>query len=311
MTKSKCCCPANNSPIKIDFRVIFYKNIDFQQFNDIINYINIYKLGEFILLSINIELPYQSSFAIITNDQMIVTDLEKYYMSYAKVTNNSCDHIITVDNCGNEYRIKFKDKLIYTSNPIQIIHNIIFENRKFNDNMIVLHGAGIEHNKKAVIFLAPTTGGKTTLISFLTKNGCRYISDDSIIIGIDDFLVYPLSLPIHLREGGMEILNQYNAKPAACNVVGKDEIKRYTYLPDNIANNPLPIDRIYFLKRSSFNNIIKMTNSEAIFSLCKSFAVPYDMTLKHIKFINLLSQNECYIMNYSDMNYILKLFENK
>ena len=33
------------------------------------------------------------------------------------------------------------------------------------------------------------------------------------------------------------------------------------------------------------------------------------MTLKQIKFINSLSQNKCYIIDYSDMNYVLKLLE--
>lgn len=262
------------------------------------------------MLNINIDLPYQSSFEIVTNDQMIITDLEKYYMDYAKTISNQCDRIITVNNRANEYEIKFEDKIISTTNPLQIIHNIIFENRKFDNNVIVLHGAAIEHNKKAVIFLAPTTGGKTTLVSFLSQNGYRYITDDSVIIGINDFLVYPLSLPIHLREGGMEILGQYNVKPTMYDVVGQGEIKRYTYLPDNVADNPLPIDCIYFLNRNlSLNHVTQITGPDAIFNLCKSFAVPYDMTLKQIKFINSLSQNKCYIIDYSDMNYVLKLLE--
>jgi serine kinase of HPr protein (carbohydrate metabolism regulator) len=135
------------------------------------------------------------------------------YGKYINEGNQKSDHEIYAIKEGGIFIIQ-TDKGIYTTDfPLQKIDSFIFENSRFDESVFALHGAAVEYDGRAYLLLASTHGGKTTLTSFLTSRGFGYITDDCVLLDRNDFKIYPNNTPIHLRDGGLEVLKKYNAEP--------------------------------------------------------------------------------------------------
>lgn len=171
----------------------------------------------------------------------------------------------------------------------------------------LLHGAAIEWQRRAYVFLAPTTSGKTTLASYLTSNGFGYITDDCILLDKTNFYIHPNTTPIHLRNGGLDILKQYNAEPMHVKHINE----RYVYTPNNCITDALPISKIYFIKRTeNENKVVQMNTITRITELMKSPIQEYQVTSEYIKFISHLAKFDCQYLLYSDMNYVAEVIKN-
>ena len=100
------------------------------------------------------------------------------------------------------------NRTIENASGILAIDEIISNNTEYDNSIFALHGAAVEWNGKAILFLASTTSGKSTLTSYLTKNGFGYITDDCILLDRTSCDIHPYSTPIYLRDGGLEILKR-------------------------------------------------------------------------------------------------------
>ena len=115
---------------------------------------------------------------------------------------------------GEKFDITFNRKTFPTIKPLKAIQSILFESTKYDESIFAMHGAAVEHNGEAYLFLAPTNSGKTTLTTYLTMRGFSYITDDCILMDRSNFTVYPHANPIHLRSDGFGILKDkgFNTK---------------------------------------------------------------------------------------------------
>lgn len=70
-----------------------------------------------------------------------------------------------------------------------------------------IHGSAVEVNGKPVLFLAPSTGGKSTLADYFMKKGHALLSDDKVATFFheDDFIAVP-SHPHHRPYREREVL---------------------------------------------------------------------------------------------------------
>jgi len=182
-----------------------------------------------------------------------------------------------------------------------------------NDSSIfALHGAAVEYNCKAYIFLASTTSGKTTLASYLVSNSFGYITDDCILLDKNNFTIHPVKAPIQLRTGGLKVLKDYKAEPQNIEVIENEKDLRYVYMPDNYINNPLPIEKIFFIRRTAnINSLIPMNTTTRITELMKSPIREYPVTSEYIRFISQLTKYECQYLLYHDMNYVIEVIKNE
>lgn len=262
------------------------------------------------MISLYINLPFQTTYSIKTSCKDLVSLLELKYGKYVSVSNINADYKIVVSQHDGIFKIRFVDDTYSTPYPLQEIDRIIFENTKYDNCVFALHGSALEWNSKAYLFLAPTTGGKTTLAAYLSAVGFGYITDDCILLDRGSFNVYPCNTPIHLRGGGLEVLAKYNIRPEI-KLLQEEEMKRYIYTPINCVEKETPLAKIFFITRTSCeNNLVPMTANEKIAELIKSPLTYYNIDAEYIKFISRLAKAECFRLNYCDMAYVAEVIRN-
>ena len=190
--------------------------------------------------------------------------------------------------------------------PLQELNNFLFENIKYSDNLIVLHGAAVTYNGNAYLLLGSTSKGKTTLASYLSSCGFGYITDDHILIEKNTNKIIPFPTPIQLREGGYNILKKLNMCPVdKIKLINWIGYERYVYTPSYIIEKNVDVASVIFICRSTgINDISVLTPSSVLMGLLHSPIVNYDITPDYLKCLVFLSRKMCYDIHYADMDYV-------
>ena len=234
-------------------------------------------------------------------DYEIISDcpefIESLYLQYGDYISDTV--------CENTYSINITKN---TENPLLVLDSVLFDTTVYDDSIIPLHGAAVEYNGCAYIFLAPTTSGKTTLISYLIHNGMGYITEDCVLVDKQTFGIYPYPCPIHLRDGGIEVLKKHGIVISVIKTLDTHAGTRYIYTPDNCVENLTPIGGIFFIERNETDNSMKdMPTSESIMELMKSSITVYQPSAEHIRLMSELSQIGCKRLIYKDMEYVREI----
>ena len=137
--------------------------------------------------------PYQSIFKISTNCEWLIKTLCLKYGRYIYEVFQSQEPYYSISVIKNyeSYLIITEKGSFATTKPLFYIDKYIFENNSFNNNIFAIHGAAVEYNDKAFLFIAPTTAGKTTLTGYLTSSGFGYVAEDCILIDRITYNVIP------------------------------------------------------------------------------------------------------------------------
>lgn len=253
-------------------------------------------------MNITIKLPYHiDSYTVNTNCKAILDNLRSLYGAYCTdKTDGSIN--ISVFESDSGFTVECKDKRYITAEPMGCIHNIIYSTKRIVPGIFAMHAGAVCLNGTVTVFAASTTTGKTTLISYLIRSGFEYVSDDCVFINMTDLSVYPFHNPLHLREGGAEILRKCGKLPE--DLVCADE--RYVYLPQNLSPEKMVLDRIYFIERTEdVNAVLTLDRKEAFNRLMLSPITAYNITPNYIRFLGTLLPF-CMEMQYSDMEYVLE-----
>ncbi|MBO5321414.1 MAG: hypothetical protein J6B22_02270 [Clostridia bacterium] len=260
------------------------------------------------MLDYCIDRPAMQPIRIITESIKVAKWLALYYGRYFKPNNAIPKMTIEISEINNDkYEITYNNETIITNSFIKDFSDLLREITVCDSNAFVLHGASIEYHNEAYVFLAPSTGGKTTLTSYLCERKFGYITDDFTIIDKESLSIIPINKPIHLRLKSLFLLNNtYNFKIKTYNL-DDGFTKRFIYQPNNICVESIPIRSIYFLKRNNeINKISKVPNVEKSIYLLKSLMFSKNVT-SDILSINKLSKYPCYILEYSDLGFVEKL----
>ena len=255
--------------------------------------------------------PFQTHFAIKTNYDRLLDALLLKHGKYISLNDEKAEHCIKALWQNDRYYICYFNQAFETESAIETIDNIMFKNTIFDNTIFALHGAAVEWNGKAYLFLASTTSGKTTLTSYLTSNGFGYITDDCILLDRKTFEVYPYNTPIHLRDGGLEVLKNINALPCQLEILNDGYIKRFIYTPSNSIDKPLPLGKIFFINRSKTENrLIGLDTTSRMSSLMHAPITVYTITPEYLKFISSLSKADCFKLCYYDMDFVAEVIRN-
>ncbi len=74
---------------------------------------------------------------------------------------------------------------------------------------LVIHGAVIEKNGRALIMPAPPGSGKSTLCAALVARGWRLLSDELSLIKLDALQVVPMCRPLSLKNESLQIIQDF------------------------------------------------------------------------------------------------------
>jgi len=264
-------------------------------------------------MNLYITRPFHSPiYKIACDDNTLLNSLRILYGKYisdklpklAKPTESKLLDIYEIEimpRDDGDYNFKHGGNCEIVSCPLFELKELCFRVTRFDESIIALHGAAVEYNGMAYVFLAATGNGKTTLTGYLTSSGFGYITDDCVLLDRVDFKVYPHNCPIHLREGGLEVLKQLGKAP---NSIG-ESMERFVYTPDDTITEPLPLGGIFFIERSGSGNILlKPKSNDIVIELMKSPITNYEVTPYYHRTIMNLARKPCRKLMYKDMDFV-------
>ena len=158
----------------------------------------------------------------------------------------------------------------------------------------LLHGSAVDINGGAIVFIARSTGGKSTLAAFMNTLGFSVIADDLVAIRIDDDGMVIIPSKPHLRLW-----------PDAATYVGKDVEQLPRVLPtmekrilqiDHDANDTdVPLRRIYVLDFGTALEIQPLNFQDSFQHLFKNmtFAIFYANELERFRDKSLKLMSDC------------------
>ena len=245
-------------------------------------------------------------FAIHTDDENIARALRINYGDALIVEETvSADHVISIDRDGGSYRVTLDQQSTVTGEPLYELERILFEYTNYDQNILALHGAAVEWQGAAYLFLAATTGGKTTLTSYLTHHGFGYLTDDCILLNRHTSVIHPDGKPIHLRSGGLSVLQNCGAAPAAWQIFQTPQGERYVFLPETVCASPVPLTGIFFLNRTeNANAITRLGANDALRELLHSPITPYPPQGEYLRLLLRIAARGCYMLTYCDMEWV-------
>ena len=259
----------------------------------------------------NIQIPFQTPFSVVGTEIDTINELKLYYEDYVNFDRPLMDNIIKIEKKNELYLVKYNDFSIETKSPLQSIQDIFFRETTFDDNVCPLHGAAVEYDNKAYLFIASSMAGKSTLVSYLTHFDLKYITDDRIFLNKNNHMIYPVITPIHLRPKGFEILENNGAAPSNYKIVGVGESKRFIFIPHNFSINPLKIKAFFFIKRNDvLNSIRKIEKANVFDGLLKSSSSINQINVDYIRFIKTLSPYPSFELIYKDLFFVLNQVHN-
>jgi hypothetical protein len=152
---------------------------------------------------------------------------------------------------------------------LSAIIDIISDSLEFYpDSYSFYHSFVVSKDEEAILFIAPTHQGKTTIGTALTLNGYMYVSDDIAIFNENGQLI-PFCLPIKLRKTELlcktELSNKYHIVST----------KNYDFLiPHQNIFGCFSPQKVVFLKRehNSKNvvNVLKLDSFDALHMLIEN-----------------------------------------
>ena len=260
-----------------------------------------------IMKLLSLKMPHQAEWIIETDCSEIIAKLVMKYGRYISECKNCRQPDIKVlkhDAAG--YIVTLKDSVTRTAHPLFHLNRFLFDNPTYSDSVFALHGAAVQWGEKCYVFLASTTTGKTTLTSYLTQCGFGYITDDCVLLERNSYKVYPFSTPLHLREGGLRVLDAYHALPPRLSRLAEPNGScRYVYTPQNTVKRAIPLGEIFFLERTEAENaIFPMSATEKLAALLQAPIKVYPITAEYLRFLANLGTNRCKRLKYCDMNFV-------
>lgn len=240
-----------------------------------------------------------------SDDDCIYQTITVLYGKYCIPTISTENVDIKIEKQYDYFLVTQGQNSIKTTDPLQALESMIFESCDIQDGIFAIHAGAVAYKERAFIFTASTNTGKTTLTAFLSLNGFEYVTDDCVLIDMQNQDVYPYHKPIHLREGGFQVLKKYNAEPSDYKYIDIQSLQRYIFTPFAVSKDVLKISELFFIERTNdVNSITKIAAFDAMRRLMESPIKPYKLTSDYLRFLQSISKKSK-LLQYSDMNYVL------
>jgi hypothetical protein len=133
--------------------------------------------------------------------------------------------------------------------------------------LLPLHANAVEIDGRAIAFMAPSGGGKSTLAAWFHDHGYRVIADDVCVVGFDaDDIPYAApGLPrLRLWAEALELMGR-EAATYSRSYVGPDQVDKFDVPIDRTgaAQSHVPLAALYLLDRGDGREIDRLNGVEA------------------------------------------------
>ncbi len=257
------------------------------------NHISNNKLSTIVVEEQNIITSFESSDWIKLNSHYIRYYRFREHNSWGFEIRDS----ITLIWSANQKSIKYIRQKLYTKEALLYwtLHTFLPMVLQLKQSYNILHVGCVEVDSEATLFLAPSFGGKSTLVSHFIKNGHTLLSDDTLAIyKIEDRYYALASYPFYRPYREIDSLGI--------------EIKDF-------AKTPKPINSIYLLDKSPPNasiEIVEIFGIEKFKALHFSLFIDFDIIKEDsFDFLMKLSNNiPIYKINIPwDLNRLDEVYE--
>lgn len=243
----------------------------------------------------------------------ILEDIYFQYQPYTYWSNVQCDKIknkrqinIDVTKINGELFNVVVDGIIREINEIYLadfimhtIHGVLIP----DDGFAFLHGAALSKNGNAFLLLGETQAGKSTMSAYLTLSDYKYITDDKIIFKLSDFKLNMYNRPLHLRDGGLEVLKRIfgDKIPVKQHRYSKD-LRWLLNVEQEVEDSDKYIKVIFILNRNenSENKITELSTQEAFDLIFKNSYCSANVVKNAIATANFNSRLKTYRLDYSE-----------
>ncbi len=127
-------------------------------------------------------------------------------------TSNSYD-IMAV---GNQPKLSLwngEKKLYFGECPYSLayilVNGVIYQPIVKNDRGQAIHSAALGYEDKGVLFPGNSGSGKSTLAAWLVARGCNYLTDELVLLSLEEQRIYPFTRPISIRNISDTILASF------------------------------------------------------------------------------------------------------
>lgn len=186
-----------------------------------------------------------------------------------------------------------------------LIEDTMYDRTRVQTGYLALHAATVEFNGKVYLLAGKTESGKSTLTAFLCSNGCGYYSDDLAIINQKTLQVSPYPRPIHLRQGGLSVLQKNGVSTESSITFSYGAFCRTTMPLEPALTPQAEIGAILFLERNTeINQAECMTKDEGFVQLVKNQFVYSALEPSQIALFQRIGTKPLIKMKYKDMEYV-------
>ena len=118
--------------------------------------------------------------------------------------------------------------------------------------MGVAHASAVTSGKEAILFMAPSGGGKSTIASLLLANGYKLLSDDFVPIALNEPEVYSFPAGISVKETAIPFIKEYFPEIENLNITERPGLnKNGVFLPfpsESLSTKNLKTKAIVFVQ---------------------------------------------------------------
>ena len=112
---------------------------------------------------------------------------------------------------------------------------------------LVLHGASVAEEGRAIVICGASGAGKSTLAAALCRGGCAFVADDRCVVGLDATkrpIVLPDGRQLKLWKESIDRLDLAQLRGKAV----REPIEKYYIDPSNFRAQPSSLSAIYVLR---------------------------------------------------------------
>ena len=90
-----------------------------------------------------------------------------------------------------------------------LINEIIFQCLDENNSGLALHAGAVQVGQNGILLPGNSGAGKSTFVAWLTACGCRYLTDELVVLAGAKYRICPFTRPLTLRSASAKALAPY------------------------------------------------------------------------------------------------------